>query len=135
MMFIPFETIDDQKFISNHVELFTLLIERVEKNMPEHSPTIIEKDYTIGIINERILSFLWNLTDRTVLIPTLIKCDLAKRIVSWISQAAIFRKKSRRSLISIAHNIARHDDGADELNKYDAINMIKQYQNLQVNFF
>jgi len=81
-------------------------------------------------INERILYFLWNLTDRTVLIPTLIKCDLAKRIVSWISQAAMLRKKSRRPLISIAHNISRHDDGADELNKYDAIRIIKQYQHL-----
>jgi hypothetical protein len=38
--------------------------------------------------------------------------------------------KGRRPFISIIHNIARHDDGADELNKYDAINVIKQYQNL-----
>lgn len=127
---IPFETINDQKFINNHAELFTLFIERIEKSILQHSPTIIEKDYAIGIINERILYFLWNLTDRTVLIPTLIKCGLAKRVVSWISQAAMLRKKSRRPLISIVHNIARHDDGADELNKYDAINIIKQYQNL-----
>jgi hypothetical protein len=127
---IPFEKLDDQKFVSNHVELFTLLIERVEKNMPKYSSIIIEKDYAIGIINERILSFLWNLTDRTVLIPTLIKCDLARRVVNWMSQATMLRKKSRLPLMSIVHNIARHDDGADELNKYDAIHIIKQYQQL-----
>ncbi len=128
--FVPFETIDDQQFIESHIELLILLIECVEKNMPEHSSITIEKDYNLGNINERILQFLWNLTDRTVLIPILLKCNLAKRVVSWISQAAMLTGKGRRPFISIIHNIARHDDGADELNKYDAINVIKQYQNL-----
>ncbi len=128
--FVPLETIDDQQFINDNVQFFTLLVERIEKNMPEHSPITIEKDYNLGNINERILQFLWNLTDRTVLIPILLKCNLAKRVVSWISQAAMLTEKSRRPFISIAQNITRHDDGADELNKYDAINVIKQYQNL-----
>ncbi|CAF5049098.1 unnamed protein product, partial [Rotaria magnacalcarata] len=35
----------------------------------------------------------------------------------------------RRPFISIAHNISRHDDGADELNQLGAIQIIKQYQN------
>ncbi len=128
--FVPFETIDDQRFIDNHVQLFIFLIERVEENMPEHSSTIVEKDYTLGILNDHILSFFWNLSDRTVLIPILLKCDLAKRVVGWLSQAAMLTEKDRRPFISIAHNIARHDDGADELNKYDAINAIKQYQQM-----
>jgi hypothetical protein len=128
--FASFDAIEDQQFISNHNELLILLIERVERNMPEHSPTAIEKNYPLGTLNERILSLLWNLADRTVLIPILLKCDLAKRVVGWLFQAPMLTENNRRPLISITHNIARHDDGADELNKYDAITAIKQYRNM-----
>lgn len=129
VLFVPFETIDDQQFINNHIELFTLLIERVDKNMPEHTSTKVQKDYTLESLNDGILNFLWNFTDRTVLIVMLLKCGLAQRIVGWISQADMLTEKCRAPLISIAYNIVRHDDGADELNKYDAIQVIKRYQN------
>jgi len=98
--------------------------------MPEQSLSTIQKDHTLGILNRRILSFFWNLSDITVLIPILLKCDLAKRVVRWLSQAPMIIDKDRRPFISIVHNIARHDDGADELNKHDAINAIKQYRNM-----
>lgn len=130
--FLPFETINDQQFIDNHLELFTLLIERVDKKMPEHRVDIVENNYILGTINDRILSFFWNLTDRTVLIPILLKCDLAKRVINWICQSSMLTEKGRRPLISIIHNIARHDDGADQLNKYDAIKPIKQYQQMLI---
>ena len=128
VLFVPFESISDQQFINNHIELFSFLIDRVDKNMPENTSTVIQKDYSLENLNYGILNFLWNITDRTVLIPILIKCDLAKRIVSWISQADMLIEKHREPLISIAYNIALHDDGTDELNKYDAIQVIKRYQ-------
>jgi hypothetical protein len=133
--FLPFETIDDQQFINNHIELLTLLIERVDKNLAQHSSTTPLNDFTLEILNDRILRFFWNLTDRTVLIPILLKCHLAQRVVDWLFKASILTEKDRRPIISITHNIARHDDGADELNKYDAINAIKQYQNMSVHFY
>lgn len=129
VLFVPFESIDDQQFISNHIELFSFLINRVDKNMPEHTSTVIQKDYRLENLNYGILNFLWNLTDRTVLIPILIKCDLPKKILGWISQADMLTEKDRETLISTAYNIARHDDGTDALNEYDAIQIIKRYQN------
>jgi len=96
--FFPFETIENQQFIGNHIELLILLLERVETAMPEHSLSTIQKDHTLGILNRRILSFFWNLSDKTVLIPILLKCDLAKRVVRWLSQAPMIIDKDRRRL-------------------------------------
>jgi hypothetical protein len=128
--FVLFQTVDDQKFMENHSELFILFIERVEKNMPEHFPDATSNNHVLKILNNSILKFLWNSTDSTVLIPIFLKCGLAKRIVSWLFQATMLTEQGRRPLISIAYNITRHDDGADEMNQYDAINAIKQYQNM-----
>ncbi|CAF0859712.1 unnamed protein product [Adineta steineri] len=130
--FFTFDSIQDQQHIEEYCELLTLFIDRIDKRMPEHASTVIEKDYKIGDINEVILTVIWSLSDRTVLIPMLLKCDLAKRAIGWLAQASMLAEKSRRSLISIIHNIARHDDGADELNKYDAVIIIKRYQNSKI---
>ncbi|CAF1377314.1 unnamed protein product, partial [Rotaria sp. Silwood1] len=125
--FLPFATIEDQQFIENHAELYSLLIEHIEQSMPEHCQTIIEKNYDLGTINIRYLSLLWNTADRTVLVPILLKYDLARKVIGWLAQSTKLTDSGRRPLISIVHNIARHDDGADELNKYGAIDKIKEY--------
>jgi hypothetical protein len=128
--FVLFQTVDDQKFIENHSELFILFIERVNKNMPEHYPEATPNNHVLKILNNCILKFFWNSTDPTVLIPIFLKCGLAKQIIKWLFQAAMLTETGRRPLISIAYNITRHDDGADEMNQYDALNAIKQYQKM-----
>ncbi|CAF4090625.1 unnamed protein product [Rotaria sordida] len=130
--FLSFATSDDQQFIENHQELYSLLIEHIEQSMPEHCQTIIEKEHDLGIINLRSLSVLWNTADRTVLVPILLKCDLAKKVIGWLAQSTKLTDTGRRPLISIVHNIARHDDGADELNKYGAIDKIKEYKKIKL---
>ncbi|CAF3464989.1 unnamed protein product [Rotaria sp. Silwood1] len=123
---IPFLAIEDRQFIDNHSEFVITLIESVERSMSEQCQTIEQKEHALGVINERILALLWNLSDRTVLIPVFLKCGLAKQVVMWLSQAAMLTDKGRRPLISIAYNIGRHDEGGDELNKFGAIAYIKQ---------
>ncbi|CAF3800289.1 unnamed protein product, partial [Rotaria sp. Silwood1] len=130
--FLPFATIEDQQFIENHAELYSLLIEHIEQSMPEHCQTIIEKNYDLGTINIRYLSLLWNTADRTVLVPILLKYDLARKVIGWLAQSTKLTDSGRRPLISIVHNIARHDDGADELNKYGAIDKIKEYTKIKL---
>ncbi|CAF5012335.1 unnamed protein product, partial [Rotaria sp. Silwood1] len=49
------------------------------------------------------------------------------KVIGWLAQSTKLTDSGRRPLISIVHNIARHDDGADELNKYGAIDKIKEY--------
>ena len=125
-----FATREEQQFIDSQVDLFTLLIERVDQSMPEHLSDMPKKDHALGAISERILSILWNLCDRTGLVPTFLKCGLPEKVVGWLGQAALLNDKGRRPLISIAHNLARHDDGADRLNENGAIPLIKNYQTL-----
>ena len=125
-----FRTNEDQQFIDSHAELFTLLIERVDRTMPEHLSSIPEKDYALDKVSERILNILWNLLDQIGLVPTFLKCGLAEKSIRWLGQAALLNDNGRRPLISITHNLARHDDGADRLNEHGAIPVIKQYQKL-----
>jgi hypothetical protein len=110
--FVSFQTADDQKFMENHSEIFIRFMERVDKNMPEYFPDATPNNHVLKILNNCILKFFWNSTDPTVLIPIFLKCGLAKRIVSWLFQAAMLTERGRRPLISIAYNISRHDDGA-----------------------
>ncbi|CAF1675507.1 unnamed protein product [Rotaria magnacalcarata] len=130
--FLPFSTVEDRQFIEKHADLYRLLIEKIEESMPDHCQTVEEKNHSLGIIISRVLGLLWNTADRTVLIPILLRCDLAKKSVGWLAQASKLTANSRRPLISIIHNIARHDDGVDELNKYGAIEIIKQYQKTKI---
>ncbi|CAF1586768.1 unnamed protein product [Rotaria sp. Silwood1] len=129
--YLSFAKIDDQQFIESHTELYSILIEHIEQSMPEHCQTATETEYDLGHINVRILSLMWNTTDRTILVPILLKCDLARKVVGWLSQSAKLTDSGRRPLISIVYNLARHDDGADELNKYGAIDMIKKFKNIK----
>lgn len=127
-LFISFIHVEEQNMIRNHVELLQMFIDRIDRSMPEHSPTMVGKDYSLGTINERLLSILWNMSDRTIVVPILLQRDLAKKLVKWLQQAAILNDNGRRPLISITHNLSRHDDGADELSQHGAIQAIKQYQ-------
>ncbi|CAF4083952.1 unnamed protein product [Rotaria sp. Silwood2] len=86
---------------------------------------MVEKDYALSSISIEILRLLWDLADQTRLVPTLLKCGLAKRVIGWLAQSAMLTDESRKPLISIVHNIARHDDGVDELNKHGAIDVIE----------
>ena len=128
--FIPFSTNEDQLFIQNHIHLFRILIKYVQNSMPEQCSIT---NYDLGLLNRRILSFFWNLSDRTVLIPILIECDLPEHVLNWLFQSSVMIENSQRPFISIIHNIARHDNGADQLNQFNAIQFIQSYQKLLVN--
>ncbi|CAF3809620.1 unnamed protein product [Rotaria socialis] len=126
--YLPLLSTDEEKIIEKSTELFTLLIEYVDLCMPIKSKTTEQKDYKLDSPIMDILSVLWNLLDRTVFVPTFLKCDLPKKVVLWLAQARMLLVESRQPLIHIALNISWHDEGADELNKYRAIAVIKQYQ-------
>lgn len=130
LLFISFINDDELKLVRDHIELLRTFVERLDRSMPEHSTTMIDKNYSLGSLNERMLSIFWNMTDRTIVVPVFLQCDLPRRIIHWLGQAAMLNDSGRRPLISITHNISRHDDGADELSRYGAIAAIKQYQSM-----
>ncbi|CAF1340297.1 unnamed protein product [Adineta ricciae] len=122
--FIPFDSLDDQLFIEDYLDLFEIFIRRIDQRMPKKS----DVQCTLGVIGERILTFLWNLTDRIILIPILLRTNLAENTLKWIQQSDSLTEKSRRAFPSILQNIARHDQGAEKLNQFDAIEILKAYQ-------
>ena len=127
---LPFATNEDLQFIDDHTELLTVFIERVDRAIPGHSRTEENTAHSMDAVDERALGFLWNMADRTVLVSTLLRVGLVERVVRWLGKATMLTEKGSRPLISIIHNIARHDHGADELNKHDALDAIKQYRQM-----
>lgn len=93
----------------------TILGKQIEKNR--------------STLHERTLLFLWHLSDHTVVIPSLLRAGYGKCVIEWLNCPTL-PDDIRRPIVSIVHNIARHDEGADELNRYRAIDTINQMQQL-----
>ncbi|CAF1186541.1 unnamed protein product [Adineta steineri] len=77
-----------------------------------------------GSIVECIINLFWNLSDRIFLVPILVEINLPMNIVNWLS----YSYEHCVSFISIIHNLSRHDEGVDALNKCNTIEIIKNYQ-------
>ncbi|CAF3133032.1 unnamed protein product [Rotaria sp. Silwood2] len=132
-LYLSSPSVEDQKVLDKYTEVFILLIERIERCIPKYlETTATQNKYELGVLNQRALDLIWNLVDITAFVPTFLKCGLPMKVVGWLTQANKLTEKCRRPFLSIAHNISRHDDGADELNKYGAIDVIKQYQNTKL---
>ncbi|CAF1036107.1 unnamed protein product [Rotaria sp. Silwood1] len=74
-----------------------------------------------------ILSFFWNLSDRIVIVPWLLGIGLVKTMLECLQKIPI-SSETARQIISIIHNISRHDEGTDELNKFDGLVILKNIQ-------
>ncbi|CAF0945863.1 unnamed protein product [Rotaria sordida] len=67
--------------------------------------------------------------DRTIVVPSLLRAGFGKSVIEWLNYPTL-TETARRPIVSIVHNLSRHDNGADELNKYGAIEIINQMQQL-----
>lgn len=130
IMFLPRVIDDEKKFFQDHQDLIMLMIDRIDRSMPIRLSNAAPASVNVGQINRYMLSILWNISDRTITIPLLIECGLVKHVVSWLEQADRLDQTSRTPLISLVHNISRHDEGADRLNEFNIIPLIKRYQEL-----
>jgi hypothetical protein len=117
-------------FVDNDIDekynsLFNALRIHVEQKLQNTLPQKNTKT-----IHQHILSLLWNLSDRTVVVPSLLRAGFGKSVLEWLNYPTL-ADTARRPMVSIVHNLSRHDDGADELNKYEAIETINRMQRLQ----
>jgi len=78
---------------------------------------------------EDILFFLWNLTDRTIVVRWMLDTGFVETMLDCLKITDLSPKTARK-LIGIVHNISRHDDGVDELRKFDGLSIIKNFQSL-----
>ncbi|CAF1452298.1 unnamed protein product [Adineta ricciae] len=90
----------------------------------------VDKDLTHDSLTDGILSFIWNLTDNTMLVPLFLKTGYAKSIIDWTRTCRKkFREDKQIAMLSILVNILRHDDGIDEFKKFDTMNAIANVPN------
>jgi hypothetical protein len=90
--------------------------------MREH----IDQDSKHDNLTDGIISLVWNLSDRTILVPVLLDTGYASSVVQWIKDREMkFRDDKLDAPIHILHNLSRHDDGIDQLNTYDALKVIE----------
>jgi len=76
---------------------------------------------------ECILSFLWSLTDRTIIVPWLLDIGFVTTMLECLKIADLSSNRAD-NVIGFIYNISRHDDGADELRKFDVLLMLKDIQ-------
>jgi len=81
-----------------------------------------------------ILSFFWNLAYSTIIVSWLLGIGLIKSILECLKIAKLSSQTAHK-IIAIIHNISRHDDGADELRKFDGLSIIKGFQTIRMNDF
>jgi hypothetical protein len=117
----PFLSSNVSIIINERTNLLTVFINYVEQRI-----NLVEQ--RSEPIVERILMFFWNISDRPFFVSILVKIDLPECVIRWLSYSNITTYEHSISLISIVHNLSRHDEGVDALNKYEAIEIIKDFQ-------
>jgi hypothetical protein len=85
-------------------------------------PVVHDKQTT-----DLILSLLWDLSDRTLLVPWLLSIGLVKTMLECL-KITDTSSEIALQIINIIFNISRHDDGADELKKFDGLIILKNIQ-------
>jgi hypothetical protein len=76
---------------------------------------------------ECISAFLWSLTDRTIIVPWFLDIGFVKTMLECLKIADLSSNQAD-NIIGFIYNISRHDDGADELRKFDGLLMLKNIQ-------
>ncbi|CAM4787618.1 unnamed protein product [Rotaria magnacalcarata] len=117
----PFTNSDSSS--NKYSNLFSTMYKRVERNLQiindTEEPTVIEDQTTTLILN-----FFWNMSDRTIIVPWVLGIGLTKAMLSCLEIVGL-PLYATQSIINIIHNISRHDDGADEINKFDGLHVLK----------
>lgn len=80
------------------------------------------------IIIYYILSFAWNLTDKTSLVPMFVKAEYAETTVEWLKELSFLRihKNFCTPIINIVYNISRHKKGLKALQALKAFEILME---------
>ncbi|CAF4695506.1 unnamed protein product [Rotaria sp. Silwood2] len=117
---------NDDSTIQKYTITFTAMYKRVEHNLHVNIHTE-QRVVSDNITTLLILSFLRNLSDRTIIVPWLLGIGLAKSIVECLKIVEISFYTAHQ-IVSIIYNISRHDEGGDELNTFDGLQILKSIQ-------
>jgi len=121
--FVPLT--NDDIITRKYTDTFCTMYKRVKRNL--QSGSLIERPkFDPNETTDVVLSFLCNLAYRTVIVPWFLGIGL---IESMLECLKIMRPSQPvHRIIWTIHNISRHDDGADELRKFDGLSIVKDFQ-------
>ena len=89
----------------------------------------IDQDFKHDNLTDEIISFIWNLSDSTILVPVLLDAGYGNSVIQWIRNREIkFRGDRSEAPIHILHNLSRHDDGIQQLSMLNALEVIENIQ-------
>ena len=109
-------------FISlNDLDLFQDDEHQLLGMMREH----VDEDWTHDYLTDDIISFVWNLSDNTILVPFLLNAGYGQSLMEWMrTPREKFREDKRDAPLYILQNILRHDDGIDLVKPYDVLQLL-----------
>ena len=85
----------------------------------------VDNDDAHDELTDDIISCIWNISDKTVLVPILLKTGYTSSVLEWVNmRESKFKEEKIDAPIHILHNLARHDDGIDQLNRYHTLEVI-----------
>ncbi|CAF1420355.1 unnamed protein product [Adineta ricciae] len=119
--FVPF----DDRLVNDYIPFFINLKAYADKKVASE---LSSGNEGFDRVTSEILILFWCMANRTILVPSMIRLDLPKHAVKWLSDSGYLNAEATEPLIRIIYNMARHDDGADEYNKLGALEIVKQYQ-------
>jgi hypothetical protein len=122
---VPFK--NDDSMVRKYTETFVAMYKRLERYLQSQSQTKESANDTNQTENF-ILSFFWNVSDSTIVVPWLLDIGLTKMMLEFLKIGALAPGIIVK-ISAIIHNISRHDDGADELNKFSGLLILKDFQN------
>lgn len=106
--------------------LFVSFITFLDEHFMNKKCSKVKQQQNDLLINQ-ILSFLWNTADTTSTVPILIYAKCPRACLRWISLSYL-NIEEYRCLISILHNMARHDEAATVLNKYECPKILRLFK-------
>ncbi|CAF1432252.1 unnamed protein product, partial [Rotaria sordida] len=91
-----------------------LLVAQAPDGMLYSLPPAELNTYTnMGQLKAELVTELY--ADRTVVVPSLLRAGFGQSVIEWLNNPTL-TDTACRPIVSIVHNLSRHDNGADELN-------------------
>ncbi|CAF1484609.1 unnamed protein product [Didymodactylos carnosus] len=116
--------------LKNQEFILNALAKYIDKFFTEETISSIVSTHSL-LLNVDIITiiceFIWAVVDNTIVVPNFINANYHEFVIKWIDIESL-SMKHQRPLISIIHNLARHDNGAEVLNKCNAIEVLKKYK-------
>ncbi|CAF2143870.1 unnamed protein product [Rotaria magnacalcarata] len=117
-------SLHDLQKLNDYSETLSLILNCVQTEIYSCTTSNYSKTTT------SILLFVCTYSDKTVLIPNLIKTDFVKGVAECLKKVHELHGRQSTLLINIIDNICRHEDGIIALNSLQALEFTKEIQNV-----